>query len=422
MYSTGCYENRFGGIFMLKKGLTLLVFLCLTVFLGAQPKVAVLDATLGQGVSVNASAIVADTINEQFVKAPNFTAIDRAYISSIQEEKKFQLSGDVTEEDIKEIGNTFGADYICVANVSILGTTYTVSARLIEVSTAQVYAQESHRMKGEIDILFMIAEIVGAQLVGSDMANIEIAPSDDITKETSPIIETAPEPEPETEPEPELVPAPQPTREKKEYAPGEPRGHFMVSFVFTGYLGAEDSYEDGYALYDVDSYYSDYYDITKLNYGIDVHYMEPFLGFIYYSLGFIYTTQILAFDDGSNLYQYEMFNSMEPYAGLGAVISPTNNLEFYGGVTGGIMILTLGDEYSSDATEPFWVNYGESAVGMSLGFEIGATLYGGPFGLDMRYKYAKAGNMTGDVLFPEAYTGDRSFGHQGLAIGIGFMF
>ncbi len=52
-------------------------------------KVAVLDATIGNGVEVNASAIVADTINEQFVKSDGYIAIDRAYISKIQAEKKF---------------------------------------------------------------------------------------------------------------------------------------------------------------------------------------------------------------------------------------------------------------------------------------------------------------------------------------------
>ncbi|OQY33473.1 MAG: hypothetical protein B6241_07880 [Spirochaetaceae bacterium 4572_59] len=303
-----------------------------------------LDATLGQGVSINASAIVADTINEQFVKSSGFTAIDRAYVSSVQEEKKFQLSGDVNELDIKEIGNTFGAEYLCVANVSLLGSTYTVSARLIEVSTAEVYAQESHRMKGEIDILFMVAEIVGAELVGSDLKTVVTVP----LKDTPAVVEAPPEPQ--------VLPEPKPPRPKKEYTPGKSRPHLMVSWLFPNYAGAEDS---TYSLYEQDEYLLDSgYDSAEANHiGIDIHYMQPILNILYYSMGFSYTKQTLIAEDSFNTYEVDNFITMEPY-----------------------------------------------------------------FGLDLRYKYAKSGEITGAVIFTEDYEGDRSFGHHGFMIGLGFMF
>ncbi len=114
---------------MKRSTLIVLGFLFTIQLVSGQSKVAVLDASLGVGVHPNASAIVADTINEQFVKSADFIAIDRAYISSIQEEMKFQLSGDVNSDDIKELGITFGAKYLCIANVSQLGSTYTVSAQ-----------------------------------------------------------------------------------------------------------------------------------------------------------------------------------------------------------------------------------------------------------------------------------------------------
>lgn len=144
----------------MKKDAVLILILILSavqsVSAGERLKVAVLDATIGNGVEVNASAIVADTINEQFVKSDGYIAIDRAYISKIQAEKKFQLSGEVNSEDVKELGAIFGAQFICIANVSKLGSTYTVSARMIDVATAQVVSQESARQKGQIDILLKL--------------------------------------------------------------------------------------------------------------------------------------------------------------------------------------------------------------------------------------------------------------------------
>ena len=409
---------------MLKKGLSLLFLLFLTVYLAAQPKVAVLDATLGEGVSHNASAIVADTINEQFVKAVNFTAIDRAYISNIQEEKKFQLSGDVNEADIKEIGNTFGADYLCVANVSLLGETYTVSARLIEVSTAEVRSQESHRMKGEIDILFMIAEIVGAELVGADMANLEIASSDDITQEPMPLVEPEPEPEPETR----RTTQPEPVRTEQTSKP-KAKGHLMFSLIFPGYAGATDFTDDnGYILYELDYDYGYWYgfedyDKSMMNLGVDIHFLNPFFNILYFSLGFTYANQSLFYDSDYYSYEFDKFSTYEPYLGLGVVLAPFSHLEFYGGLTLGVMILALGESYGGDADDSYWGIYaGESANGMSIGFELGATFYAGSLGLDLRYKLARAGTLSGDVIFPEDYTGDASFTHKGLMIGLGFMF
>ena len=117
-----------------------ILLLMLGSSLFGQEKVAVLNAVVGEGVSPNAGAIVADKINEQFVDSIEYTAIDRAYISAVQAEKSFQLSGEVKEADIKELGTTFGADYICQAYVGLLGSTYSVSARLIEVETAEVVA------------------------------------------------------------------------------------------------------------------------------------------------------------------------------------------------------------------------------------------------------------------------------------------
>ena len=70
---------------MKKSSLIVLGFLFAVQLVSGQSKVAVLDASLGTGVHPNASAIVADTLNEQFVKSADFIAIDRAYISSIQE-------------------------------------------------------------------------------------------------------------------------------------------------------------------------------------------------------------------------------------------------------------------------------------------------------------------------------------------------
>lgn len=386
----------------------------------AQSKVAVLDASLGEGVHPNAAAIVADTINEQFVKSPEFIAIDRAYISNIQAEKQFQLSGEVADQDIKELGATFGADYLCIANVSLLGSTYTVSARLIEVASAQVVAQESDRQQGEIDVLFDIAEVVGSKFVGSY-----------IPSKTDAVAE---EPAAVTQPEQtgKVAPAPKPAAEK-----WKPKKRITFGYMFPGYMGdtGNDTYwgDDYYPFYEQDRYALDldYDDAYTDSLGIDVHILMP-LGLLYWSFGAGYTKHSLTAEyyDWSTYidyeYEYDIFSTVDVSTGAGLIFSPVSHLQMYAGAYVGYMLFTLGSDYGGDATDSYWTNSGESATGLSFGGEIGGDFFLGNLCAGLKYKLSIAGDLTGDNTFTDEYQdesgGDTSFGVHGLSINLGYSW
>lgn len=127
-------------------------------------------------------------------------------------------------------------------------------------------------------------------------------------------------------------------------------------------------------------------------------------------------------EDTFSTYEWDNFMTIEPYIGFGAVVAPTSYLQCYGGLTMGVLVLVLGSDYDQDATSAYWVNEGEAATGVSFGVELGTTFFWNSFGLDLRYKYVRSGALTGEVIFPDEYDGDKSFGHHGLLIGLGFMF
>ncbi len=384
--------------------IALLLILCAIQFSFAEGpiKIAVLDATIGNGVEVNASAIVADTINEQFVKSEGYIAIDRAYISKIQAEKKFQLSGEVNSDDVKELGALFGAEFICIANVSKLGSTYTVSARMIDVATAQVVSQESAKQKGEIDVLFDVAEMVGNKLVGKAYAASK-----------------APVP-----PKKQEVPAA--TKTPQQAAPvktkSKPRSRTTVGYMFPGYSGASDDYAywdgDYYSIYERDEAFSDagLYDPWADSWGIDIESLVSF-GFWYLSAGFSFTEQDIGYTDFSYADQeYTNFYTIVPYAGIGGIFSVLDNLQVFGGFTMNYLILTLGD---------YWSNDDESASGFAFGIETGADFFIGDLCLSMQYKYSFSGGITGDNVFTDDdadWGVDNSFGVGGLVLGAGFSF
>lgn len=380
------------------------LFIFQSAFGEAKLKVAVLDATIGNGVETNASAIVADTINEQFVKSGRYIAIDRAYISKIQAEKKFQLSGEVNSADVKELGALFGAQYICVANVSKLGSTYTVSARMIDVTTAQVISQESAKQKGVIDVLFDVAEEVGSKLVGKQYESTEVQTKNTVKK-----------------PAKEEKPAATPIKTDKKR---KPRPHITIGYMFPGYMGANgDSgyWDSGYnALYEQStSLYNSglVNDAWDDSWGIDTEVLTP-MGMWYISGGFTYTEQSLSWTDFSyNDYNSTNFYTMEPYVGAGGIFSIVDNLQIYGGITLGYLMLTLGD---------YWGNFvDEIASGISFGFEAGTDFFLGDFCVSLRYKLSYSGNLAGDVVFTDTDQSngvDTSFGTSGLILGAGFSF
>ncbi len=349
-------------------------------------KVAVLDASLGEGVHPNASAIVADTINEQFVKSADFIAIDRAYISSIQEEKQFQLSGDVNSNDIKELGITFGAKYICIANVSLLGSTYTVSARLIEVETAQVVIQESARLQGQIDVLFNVAEIVGAKLIGKEIA---AATQPAVVEATAPAVKTSP-----------VQPA-------KSITQAKTFSRTTVSYMIPAFKGSG---------YDLLLYWLDIspgllsgYETWTL--GLDVHSLITIDKYYYFavsgSFGFEYM------NDWYDNTDYLSFNNLDIRLTAGGIYPIGGVLQVYGGLGIGYQLVMISDETWDTST--FWESESGALV---YGIELGGDFRLGNLVFSMRMQTGKS-TFSGYTLF-DAY--DQDFGYTAFMIGAGFTF
>ena len=70
---------------------------------------------------------------------PGYEALERVDLPSIMDEQKFQRSGLVSDEEIKEIGRMNGADYVLVAEVAVYDeSNILVMAKLINVVTGSI--------------------------------------------------------------------------------------------------------------------------------------------------------------------------------------------------------------------------------------------------------------------------------------------
>jgi len=165
-------------MFLRSKNITIigLLFICATAAFSV-PQVAVLNTLMAPGLDPTVSVPVTDKIIEEMVNSGNFTVLDRANVEQILQEKEFQLSsGIVRNEEVRQAGEYLGADFVIVANASRVGSTYVMSARMIDVVTGEIALQYSSEKQGKIDVLLEIARNVGKQICGQEIALAVVQP------------------------------------------------------------------------------------------------------------------------------------------------------------------------------------------------------------------------------------------------------
>ena len=102
------------------------------------PKVAVYVVKNDAGKGVG--RVLGDKLVAGFANSGRYIAIERtnSFLFQLSREQNYQQSGAVDDSDLSRLGKQFGVQYVCVVEVSdVFGEKY-VSARLIDVETAEV--------------------------------------------------------------------------------------------------------------------------------------------------------------------------------------------------------------------------------------------------------------------------------------------
>ena len=97
--------------------------------------------------------VLGDKLVASFTKSGRYIAIERtnSFLSQLNKEQSYQRTGAVDDNDISRLGKQFGVQYVCVADVSdVFGEKY-ISARLIDVETAEIV--KSHDVGGSINTM-----------------------------------------------------------------------------------------------------------------------------------------------------------------------------------------------------------------------------------------------------------------------------
>jgi hypothetical protein len=81
---------------------------------------SILDAVLPEKMEKDVAIGITEKISEQLVDSGKFMVLDRTSVSQSLKEIEFQMSGLVSDAEIKKAGERLGAAYVVVARVSLI--------------------------------------------------------------------------------------------------------------------------------------------------------------------------------------------------------------------------------------------------------------------------------------------------------------
>ncbi len=102
----------------------------------------------GKGESQHYVEAATDRMVTQLVELRRFKVIERAKLDEVLQEQRLQVSGVVDDRTAVDVGRVAGADAIVVGSVSVVGTTTTVGARVIETQSSEVLVARNARGDG----------------------------------------------------------------------------------------------------------------------------------------------------------------------------------------------------------------------------------------------------------------------------------
>lgn len=119
-----------------------------------QTKLPVIAITTleSRGVGENEAGVIADNIAATLQQSGKFRVMERSQIDAILKEQSFQQDGvcDANQCAVA-IGKLLGIDRIVVGSVGLVGSTYSLNLRIVDVSNGEALRSSSRNHRGSID-------------------------------------------------------------------------------------------------------------------------------------------------------------------------------------------------------------------------------------------------------------------------------
>lgn len=164
--------------------------LCALAVVGrAQDHTAAVFPMQSRGVDSNSTRILEEAIANGLVEKGGLRILERSQVSTILDEQGFQQSGACDgSECAVQMGKLLGVDRGVVGSVGLLGKTWVLNARIVDIRTGEVVRTSQRAFTGEIDrVLTELVPQVVADLTAA-------APAKAASRTAAPATVTGPSP------------------------------------------------------------------------------------------------------------------------------------------------------------------------------------------------------------------------------------
>jgi len=132
----------------MKKFITIsIIALLLFSAIQAQPKQVAMLEPLGTASSMQ-KAIIRASLAEAITNSGGYEALSRTDIDQIMNEFNFQMSGMVSDDQLKELGRMSGAELLCITRLTSDGSDFFVESSLIEIQSGRIVKTANELMAG----------------------------------------------------------------------------------------------------------------------------------------------------------------------------------------------------------------------------------------------------------------------------------
>jgi TolB-like protein len=104
----------------------------------------------GNNISSGEVRALTDRLRSELVGTGQLTIIERGKMEEILKEQSFQQTGCVSSECAVEVGKLLGVEQIVTGNISKVGTFFSVTARVVSVSTGEIVRSTIYDHSGDI--------------------------------------------------------------------------------------------------------------------------------------------------------------------------------------------------------------------------------------------------------------------------------
>ncbi len=128
--------------------------------------IAILDLE-GRGISTAEAATLTDRLRNSLVRTGGITIVERGQMEQILDEQNFQLTGCTSNECAVEVGQLLGVTSMLAGSIGLVGSTYSVDIRAVDVQSGQITNSLWRDYRGEIDGLLGLMPEIASELVSA---------------------------------------------------------------------------------------------------------------------------------------------------------------------------------------------------------------------------------------------------------------